>query len=55
MKIYFAGTTLIREREQFLIIRKVARLFSYHNHSDKGMACKDFKIWKGLFFKDVKE
>lgn len=51
MKIYFAGTTLIREREMFLIKLFCKRLFSFYYHRKDGMAYKDFKIWKDKYFR----
>jgi len=51
MKIYFAGTTLIREREEYLIKYSCCRLFSYYYNKEDGVAHIDFLIWKEKFFK----
>ncbi len=45
MRIYFAGTTLVRERERLLIDQNCPRLFSYYHHRPGGMADQDFKAW----------
>jgi hypothetical protein len=46
MIIYFAGNTLLREREMFLLEKYCSRLYSFYSHKEDGMASQDFILFK---------
>lgn len=53
MKIYFAGSTLVEERELLIIRLSINRLFSYYYHNNLGMAKRDWEIWSKNIFSNL--